>query len=192
MRTLCLLLIALLGLAFLSVPNTLAQTRTADMNLAATANNVGIFTCTLNVLTFDFGDVDSDGALLPGTGAGVAGLGRNGSDNGGSYETVPGTITWVTRAAPASTVRFHLVAAPSDHTGSLPADNLEIRMPSTAGGTSTDYQAFTSLNDLITGMSVGNGANAANGEINLRLNVLDADPTGSNTWTVRIRATGTP
>ena len=191
MRSICLLCVAVVSLAFLTPRSAQAQ-RSADMNATVTANNIGIFTCTLNVLSFDFGDVDSDGGALPGTNPSVQANGRNGSDTGGSYETVPGTITWVTRAAPASTVRFHLVAAPSDHTGSMPADNLEIRIPNTAGGTSTGYQTFTSLSDLITGMSVGNGANAATGQIDLRLSVNDTDPTGSNSWTVRIRATGTP
>ncbi len=191
MRSISLLLIMGLGLSLLSTRTALAQ-RTADMNTSVTANNIGIFTCTLNVLNFDFGDVDSDGGVLPGTGAGVLGNGRNVGDDGGVYETAPGTITWVTRAAPASTVRFHLVANASDHTGGMPADRLEIRVPDTAGGTSTGYKTFTSLDDLITGMAIGNGANAATGEINLRLNVHDVDPTGSNTWTVKIRATGNP
>ena len=109
MRSICLLCIVVLGLSFLSTQKALAQ-RTADMNATVTANNIGIFTCTLNVLNFDFGDVDADGGLLPGTGASVLGNGRNVPDDGGVYETAPGTITWVTRAAPSSTVRFHLVS----------------------------------------------------------------------------------
>ena len=191
MRSTRLLLIATLGLCLLSTQNALAQ-RTADINATVTTNNIGIFTCTLNVLSFDFGDVDADGGLLAGTGTNVLAGGRNGTNDGGTYETAPGTITWVTRAAPASTVRFHLTATGADHTGGMLVDNLEVRIPDTAGGTSTGYQAFTSLADLITGMAIGNGANVATGEINLRLNVLDADPTGNNSWTVKIRATGTP
>lgn len=182
---------AVFGLSFLSTQTAQAQ-RTADMNATVTADNLGIFTCTLNVLNFDFGDVDADGGLLPGTGANVLGNGRNGADDGGVYETAPGTITWVTRAAPASTVRFHLISNGSDHTGGMVADRLEIRIPDTAGGISTGYKAFTSLDDLITGTAVGNGANVATGQIDLRLNVLDVDPAGSNSWTVRIRATGNP
>ncbi len=60
------------------------------------------------------------------------------------------------------------------------------------GGISTGYQLFTSASNLLTGTSVGNGANADGGDLDLRLTVLDTDPLGANTWVVRLRASGTP
>ena len=71
-------------------------------------------------------------------------------------------------------------------------DNLEMHIPPVAGGTSTGFQTFTSGATLVAGMAVGSGANAARGELGLRLTVLDTDPAGNNTWIVRLRATGNP
>ena len=76
--------------------------------------------------------------------------------------------------------------------GESGVDDLEMRIPSTGGGTSTGFQNFTSGAPLIAGMAVGSGANAARGELGLRLTVLDTDPAGTNTWIVRLRATGNP
>ena len=72
------------------------------------------------------------------------------------------------------------------------ANNLEARILATAGGTSVGYQPFTSQNNLITNMSVGNAGAAATGDLGFRLSILDTDPLGSDVWVVRLRATGTP
>ena len=76
----------------------------------------------------------------------------------------------------------------------MAADNLTVRMPiaTAGGGTSFGYQTFTSGLDLLTGISVGNGALTASGNIDLNLSVLDTDATGANTWVVKLRASGTP
>lgn len=182
--------LALLGIAVLGAAGAQAQ-RTSDFNVSVTANNRGVFVCTTNVAAFDFGDVDADGASY-GT-PNVIALGRNVADDGGLYENTAGSVTWSCRAAPPSTVDIALTSVAADHTvGTMLDDDLEIRIPATNGGTSTGYQVFTSAANLITGMAVGNGANAASNNLDLRLNVLDVDPLGANTWVVRMRATGTP
>ena len=43
-----------------------------------------------------------------------------------------------------------------------------------------------------TDLSIGNGAAHAEGDLDLRLSVLDEDPVGSDVWVVRLRANGTP
>lgn len=189
MRTKGIFLAAFVAFLFVGTQSALAQ-RTADMNLTVTANNLGIFTCTLAASSFDFGSVDADGADF--STPGVTAQGRNGANDGGYYDAFAAT-TWTCRAAPSSIVDIALTSVTADHTvGSMGDDNLEVRVPATGGGASTGYQAFTSLNDLITGMSVGNGASSVSGDLDLRLNVYDTDPTGANTWVVRLRATGNP
>ncbi len=174
---------------FVGTQSALAQ-RTADMSLTVTANNLGVFTCNLSAASFDFGTVDADGSDF--STAGVTAQGRNGADDGGFYDADAAT-TWTCRAAPASTVDIALTSITTDHTvGTMGDDNLQVQIPATAGGTSTSYQNFTSAANLITGMSVGNGAAAAAGDLDLRLHVYDTDPTGANTWIVRLRATGNP
>lgn len=181
----------LLMLLLAGTQRAVAQ-RTSDFNVTVTANNQGIFACTIDAI-FDFGPVDADGVAATPPTAGVNALGRNVADNGGIYENASGTVTWTCRAAPASSVVIALTSVVADHTvGSMADDDLEIRIPVTNGGTSTDYQLFTSGADLITGMSVGNAAAGASNDLDLRLNVLDTDLTGANTWVVRMQATGNP
>ncbi len=190
-RSTGLFVVACLALSLLGVDSAWAQ-RTSDFNLTVTANNRGIFTCSFNVASFDFGDVDADGTdyLTPN----VTALGRNAGNNGGEYENNAGSVTWTCRAAPPSTVDIALTSTAADHTvGGMADDDLEIRIPSSlGGGISTGYQLFTSASNLLTGTSVGNGANADGGDLDLRLTVLDTDPLGANTWVVRLRASGTP
>lgn len=186
MRTKGLFLAAFVAFLFVGTQSALAQ-RTADMNLTVTANNLGIFTCNLADANYDFGNVDADG-----TGGGT----RNTDDDGAYYDADAAT-TWTCRAAPSSTVAIALISASGDHTvGSMGDNNLEVRIPDVDSGTSTGYNAFTDGSptpaDLITGLTVGNGANAVTGNLDLRLHVYDTDPTGANTWVVRLRATGSP
>ena len=161
-----------------------------DATVTVVANNFGIFLCTVDVTSFDFGEVDLNGSDF-GT-PDVVAKGRNASNTGGTYENAGGVITWTCFTTPPSTVDIILNSTASDHTGGMLGDNLEMRIPPTAGGTSTGFQTFTSGAPLVAGMAVGSGANAARGELGLRLTVLDTDPAGANTWIVRLRATGNP
>ena len=164
--------------------------RTAEPSMLILADNRGIFVCTVNVAIFNFGTVNADGADF-GT-PNVTALGRNGDDDGGLYETAPGVIGWMCRAAPPSTVDLALNSTATDHLGGLAPNNLEARISATAGGSSTGYQPFASQNNLITSMSTGNGAAAADGNLDLRLSIFDDDPLGSDIWVVRLRANGAP
>lgn len=180
--------LAMLAFVLVGVQNVFAQ-RTSDMSVTVTANNIGVFSCTTTQAGYDFGDVDSDGNTN-GTSTGA----RLGSDDGATF-TAASAIDWNCKSAPSSTVAIALNSAAADHTvGSVDDNRLEIGIPSNpGGGTSTGYQAFTSTNNLVTGMSVGNGAaNDVDGVIDLRLTVMDTDPIESNTWIVRLRATGSP
>ena len=193
MRIKGIFLAAFVAFLFVGTQSALAQ-RTADMSLTVTANNLGIFTCNLAAGSFDFGDVDADGTDF--STPSVTAMGRNGADDGGYYDADAAT-TWTCRAAPASIVAIALYSASGDHTvGTMSDDNLEVQIPDVDSGISTDYNAFTSGSptpiDLITGLSVGNGANGVTGNLDLRLHVYDTDATGANTWIVRLRATGSP
>ena len=161
-----------------------------DATVTVVANNFGVFLCTVDVTSFDFGEVDLNGSDY-GT-PGVVAKGRNASNTGGTYENDSGAITWTCFTTPPSTVDIALNSTAADHTGGMVSDDLEMRIPPTAGGTSTGFQTFTSGAPLVAGMAVGSGANAARGELGLRLTVLDIDPAGNNTWIVRLRATGNP
>ncbi len=182
-------ILLLAALAVLGTGTVWAQ-RIDDMTLAAQAYNRGIFVCAVDVAIFNFGDVNADGVDF-GT-PDVTPLGRNGTDDGGRYETAPGAIEWTCRAAPSSTVDLALNSTATDHLGGMDPDNLEARIQATAGGASTGFNFFTSQNDLITNMAVGNGALAAAGDLDLRLSILDDDPLGTEIWVVRLRANGSP
>ncbi len=191
MRTKGIFHAAFVAFLFVGTQSALAQ-RTADMSLTVTANNLGIFTCSItSSATFDFGDVDADGTL---SSTGIAGV-RNGANDGADYEALS-AAQWQCNAAPSSTVDIKMNSTGADHSGAggMGADNLTVRMPTATagGGTSLGYRDFTSGLDLLTGISVGNGALTASGNIDLNLSVLDTDATGANTWVVKLRATGTP
>ncbi len=173
-----------------STPALPSPAGASDATVTVVANNFGIFLCTVDVTSFDFGEVDINGSDF-GT-PGVVAKGRNASNTGGTYENAGGAITWTCLTTPPSTVDMALNSTAADHTGAMLVDDLEMRIPSTGGGTSTGFQNFTSGAPLIAGMAVGSGANAARGELGLRLTVLDTDPAGTNTWIVRLRATGNP
>ncbi len=163
---------------------------TNDETITVTALNPGIFLCAIDATSFDFGDIDVQGTNY-GT-ANVVANGRNGADTGGEYESLSGAIGWMCSTLPSSIVSIALVSSAADHSGGMAASDLEVRVPVVAGGTAAGYQPFASGVNLITGMSVGIGANAAHGQLDLRLTVLDGDPPGVNTWLVRLRATGNP
>lgn len=192
MRNASFILAALLALGLMAAPEARAQ-RTSDFSVTVTANNLGIFACSVNTANFDFGDVDADGADHSTTD--VTAGGRNTADDGGFYTNDAGSITWECRAAPSSSVDVALTSVAGDHTGTggMGADNLEVKMSGNGSGTATPtYSAFTSAATLVSGMSVGNGANKEDGDLDLRLNVYDTDGTGSNQWIVKLRATGSP
>ena len=174
----------------MTAPVMAAPGQTNDETVTVTTFNPGIFLCTIDATSFDFGDVDVQGANY-GT-VDVVANGRNGSDTGGEYESRAGAIGWTCSVLPSSIVSIALVSSAADHTGGMGASDLEVRIPTVAGGTTTGYRSFTSGDNLITGMSVGIGANAAHGHLDLRLTVLDTDPPGANAWLVRLRATGNP
>ncbi len=189
MRRVCLFLVAVLALSLADVHLLFAQL-VSTTSVTVSARVVGTFGVTVNTENFDFGVLDASG-VSPG-GPNVAAKGGGSDVAGEVYENTPGSITWACRAAPTGTVDVALISSLADHTGGMHVDDLEVRIPSTAGGTSTGYQAFTSGATLITGMAVGNGTNAVSGALDLRLTVLDADPVGANTWVVRLRATANP
>jgi hypothetical protein len=182
------LLVAGLGLASAAHAQV-----TASDSISVRADNRGIFEFTIAEASFDFGDVDASGAVLPGTGAGVTGNGRNGGDTGGSY-TATAAANWTCRSAPSRTVKIY-----NDSTtavGSLAGDRLEMQIPAAGGGASQGFKQFstdsgTPAGDLVTGMTVGNGANGVSGTVDFQLTVLDSDPTGVTTWTVVLTASGT-
>jgi len=179
-------------LVILGVASTTWAQRVEDMDLTVTANNLGLFECNTSVASFDFGDVNADGDDF-GTPSVVA-QGRAPADNGGLYENAPGSVQFTCVAAPESVVQIVLTSDATDHSGNMAVDDLEVRLPNVPGhgGTSTDYQLFSSQALLLSDLNVGNGPLAATGDVDLRLTVLDIDQTGANTWLVHMQATGTP
>ena len=168
-----------------------AQVLSSD-SVVVTATNQGIFTFTIPQVTFDFGNVDASGAAIAGTGAGVTGGGRTGANDGGIY-TAAAAATWTCSSAPQRTVKIYNNS--SIVAGALAGDRLEIRIPAAGGGTSQGYKTFstqtgTPAGDLVTGMTVRNGANSVNGQVDFRLTVLDTDATGGTTWTMVLTASG--
>ena len=184
------LLLSPVAPAEMAAPAMASPGETNDETITVTAANPGIFLCAIDATSFDFGDVDVQGTDY--ATVDVIANGRNGTDTGGEYESRAGAIGWTCSVLPSSIVSIALVSSAADHAGGMASDNLEVRIPVVAGGSSGGYHSFTSGLNLITGMSVGIGANAARGQLHLRLTVLDADPLGVNTWLLRLRATGNP
>ena len=189
MRRLCLILVAVAVSLPVAVHPLAAQT-VANTSMTVSARVGGHFGCTVNTESFDFGDLDAGGINVGSPY--VAAKGRSGANAGEIYETAAGALLWTCRATPAARVNIALTSTPSDHTGGMYVDDLEVRLPSVGDGASTGYQAFSSGADLLTGLSLGAGANAVSGPMDLRLTVLDADPVGVNTWVIRLRATANP
>ncbi len=189
MRRLYLFLVTVLG-CLLAATRPLAAQTVANASVTVSARVVGHFELTLNTEGFDFGDLDAGGINV--SSPYVAAKGRNSGNVGAIYETAAGSILWTCRATPFGSVNIALVSTAADHTGGMYADDLEVRLPPIGDGTSTGYQPFSSGADLLTGLSLGAGVNAVNGPMDLRLTVLDDDPTGVNTWVIRLRATANP
>lgn len=189
MRRTCLFLILISVFLLRDAPRVAAQT-VAQASVTVSANVVGHFGCTISTESFDFGDLDAGGINVGNPY--VAAKGRSGVNAGEIYETAAGSILWTCRATPSGTVNIALSSTPADHTGGMFVDDLEVRIPPIGDGVSTGYQAFSSGADLLTGVSLGAGANALSGPMDLRLTVLDTDPVGINTWVIRLRATANP
>ena len=189
MRRTCLLLL-LMPVFVLAGAHRSAAQKVAHASVTVSANVVGHFGCTVSTESFDFGDLDAGGINVGNPY--VASKGRSSINAGEIYETAAGSIMWTCRATPAGTVNIALASTPADHTGGMYVDDLEVRIPTVGDGVSTGYQAFSSGADLLTGVSLGAGANALSGPMDLRLTVLDDDPVGVNTWVIRLRATANP
>lgn len=195
MRKTCLVLAVFLVALVAAVGGAHAQS--AGDSFAVTAANQGIFFFNIVGTSFDFGTVDPDGTT---SSTGVTGL-RNGAGNGAAY-TASAATTWTCRSAPSRTVRvFNASTTATINWGT--ADRLSLNIPTAglpAGSTSCGYKTFTTAGDggagtcasgnLVHSVPTGNGANASTGNLDLRLDVLDADPPGTNTWTVVLTASG--
>ncbi len=74
-------------------------------------------------------------------------------------------------------------------------DQLEIRIPNVDSGTTVGYidpnLTGAGTGNLITGLTVGNGANEVNGDIDLRLYVDPDDGLGLMQWNLVLTASGT-
>jgi hypothetical protein len=174
-----------------------AMAQTSSDSISVTAVNVGQFSMNITAALFDFGSLDADGTT---SSTGVAGV-RNVADDGATY-TANAATTWTCRSAPPRTVRiFNASTAATVNWGT--ADRLSLRVPNTglpAGSTSCGFKTFSTTGDagagscgagaLIHSINVGNGANARTGSLDLQLDVLDADQTGANNWTVVLTASG--
>ena len=189
MRRPCLFLATVFLLLGVDVPRLAAQAVT-NTSVTVSARVVAHFGCTINTESFDFGNLDAGGINVGSPY--VAAKGRNGANAGEIYETASGSILWACRATPSSTVTLALASTAADHTGGMYVDDLEVRLPPVGNARSTGYQPFSSGANLLTGLALGAGAHAVSGPMDLRLTVLDDDPVGANTWTIRLRATASP
>jgi len=186
--------------ALLVVSAGSAWAQSASDSFSVSARNIGIFQFDIVGTTFDFGDVDADGNTST---TGVTGA-RNGGDTGAIYTQAAAT-TFTCSSAPSRTVRvFNGSTTSTINWGA--ADRLSLQVP-TSGlpgtPTSCGYVAFGTNGDggagncasgnLAHSITVGNGSNAATGNIDLQLEVLDSDATSAsaNSWTVVLTAAGT-
>lgn len=174
-----------------------AFAQSAGDSINVTAVNNGIFVFNIAGASFDFGTVDADGTV---SSTGVPGA-RNGSDTGSVYSATAAT-TWTCRSAPQRSVRI-LNASTTATVNWGTADRLSMQIPAAGlpgGSVSCGYKTFTTTGDggaggcaagnLVHSVPTGNGANARTGNLDLRLDVLDTDATGANTWTVVLTASG--
>lgn len=182
--------IAVVGAALLLAGPVSAQV-SASADLVVTANNVGIFTFEITNNAFDFGNVDNDSTTASSTGVPATASGSS------ALYTQLTADTWTCRSAPPRTVAIYNDAPSAAAT--LPANvdegQLEIRIPGAGGGTSAGYvgadQTGAGPGQLVSGMTVGNGANAVNGNIDLRLFVDPDDGLGAMQWNLVLTASGT-
>jgi hypothetical protein len=174
-----------------------AFAQSAGDSITVTAANNGIFLFNIVGASFDFGNVDANGNT---SSAGVPGA-RNGSNNGAVY-TAAAATTWTCNSAPQRTVRiFNASTTATVNWGT--ADRLSMQIPVTGlpgGSTSCGYKAFSTTGDggagscgsgnLVHSVVTGNGTSGRTGNFDFRLDVLDTDATGANTWTVVMTASG--
>jgi hypothetical protein len=174
-----------------------ASAQSAGDSVNVTAANNGIFLFNIVGTSFDFGNVDANGDI---SSTGVTGA-RNGSNTGAVY-TAAAATTWTCNSAPQRTVRvFNASTTATVNWGT--ADRLSLQIPATGlpgGSTSCGYKTFSTAGDggagncgagnLVHGVVTGNGANSRTGNLDFRLDVLDTDATGANSWTVVLTASG--
>ena len=185
------------GMVVVAAAASNAFAQSANDSINVTAANRGIFVFDIAGAAFDFGNVDAEGNV---SSTGVAGA-RNGSDTGAVY-TATAATAWTCRSAPQRTVRI-LNASTTATINWGTADRLSMEVPSAGlpgGSVSCGYKAFSATGDggagscgagnLVHTVLTGNGANATTGQLDLRLDVLDTDATGANTWTVVLTASG--
>ena len=172
----------------LAAPATAQVTASAD--LVVTANNQGIFTFALTNGDFDFGNVDNDSTTASSAGVPVTAAGQS------ALYTALAADAWTCRSAPPRTVAIYnntASAAPTLPTD-VTEDQLQIRIPSVGGGGSVGYidadVTGAVAGELISGMTVGNGANEVNGNVDLRLYVDPDDGLGPMQWNLVLTASG--
>jgi len=174
-----------------------AYAQSANDSINVTAANNGIFLFSIAGASFDFGNVDANGTV---SSTGVAGA-RNGSNTGAVY-TASAVTTWTCSSAPQRTVRIFNASTTSTINWGT-ADRLSMQVPAAGlpvGSTSCGYKTFTAAGDggagncgagnLVHSVPTGNGGNSRTGSFDLQLDVLDADGTGANSWTVVLTASG--
>ncbi len=161
-----------------------------------TAASAGVFTFNIAGASFSFGNVNANGTV---SSTGIPGA-RNGTNTGAVY-TATAATTWTSSSAPSRTVRIFNASTTSTIAWGT-ADRLSLRIPNTGlppPANSCGYKVFSSTGDggmscgggnLLRLLFVGNGANSRTGTLDLRLEVLDTDVAGTNSWTVVLTANG--
>jgi len=174
---------------------TPAVAQPVNDTLKVMALNIGLFRFEITEALFDFGDVNSTGTVLAGTGAGVTGVGRTGGDDGGVYRA-SNAANWTCGSAPRRTVTLFLNSMSTFGTTAtdVTEDQLSVQVLAPVGNSqgfvpATDKAASAGgSGDLINSMSVGFGGNNVDGTIDLQLTVDDDDGIGSMTWDLVITA----
>lgn len=179
------------GIAAIALLAATAGAWAQSDTITVSAQNRGVLELSFSSATFDFGQVDADGAT---SSTGVSGA-RNGADDGATY-TQAAAATWTVRSAPPRTVRLYNDSTTSSIVWGT-ADRLRLEVP---GSNSCGALDFSSTGDsgshacgsgvLVHSVSAGNGSNAATGDLNLELDVMDVDVTGTNSWTVVVTTVG--
>ena len=172
-----------------------AFAQTASDSLTVTATNQGIFSFNIAAASYAFGTVNANGTQNVGGTELITGS----SDATGATYDAPGATTWSAQSAPSRTVRIFNASSVSV-IGWGSEDRLSMGIPAVGGGTSCGLKAFgtdgdgglasCTLGNLIHSMTVGNGTNDVDGDLDFQLRVENTDGTGSNTWTVVLTAAG--
>lgn len=168
-----------------------AFAQTASDSITVTATNQGIFTFQIDDAAYAFGTVDSNGTT---SGSGVPGS----AISGGALYVATQASSWEVRSAPQRTVRIYnsSFVAPTLGWGAGTQDRLRMRIP---GANTCGFKSFSTIGDgssacsngeLYSGITAGNGTNAASGDLDFELTVLDTDAAGTNTWIVQLTAAG--